>query len=412
MWDKFYGTSERQDRCKRSWLAKPVGAYLQELADKGYQNTTLRIHTDNLLKFGEFLEQRGARSLADLPDWIEAFLRKGNQNIECVRNRRSVLTGFIRHLRSRGLVPPCPTPAAASQDERIGQYVRFLREHRGVCAEYAKHVTKCCEAFLAYVAGQRIRQLKAIEPKAIHQFITHEGNRYRRKTMGNRCSVLRGFLRYLHRQGIVPADLSRSVVAPHFYKHEECPRFITREQTRAVLEAVDRGTRQGRRDYAMMLILATYGVRGIEVVRLQMKDIDWRAEQLHIRLRKAGNSTVYPLAPCVGDAILAYLQNDRPKSRHPEVFLSCKAPFRPLVYAAGLGYLARRYMAEAGVQVDRAGTHTFRYSCAQRLLDQQVPLKHIGDYLGHSDLNSTLRYTKMAIEPLRDIALGDGEDLL
>jgi integrase len=162
----------------------------------------------------------------------------------------------------------------------------------------------------------------------------------------------------------------------------------------------------------MMLILATYGVRGIEVVRLQLKDLDWRAEQLHIRLRKAGNSTVYPLAPCVGDAILAYLQNDRPKSRHPEVFLSCKAPFRPLVYAAGLGYLARGYMAKASVQVDRAGTHTFRYSCAQRLLDQQVPLKHIGDYLGHSDLNSTLRYTKMAIEPLRDIALGDGEDLL
>jgi len=162
----------------------------------------------------------------------------------------------------------------------------------------------------------------------------------------------------------------------------------------------------------MMLVLATYGVRGIEVVRLRLKDIDWRTEQLRIRSRKAGNNTVYPLSTCVGEAILAYLQNGRPKSRHPEVFLSCKAPFRPLVYAAALGCLVRRYMAKAGVEVDRPGTHTFRYSCAQRLLDQQVPLKHIGDYLGHGDLHSTQRYTKIAIEPLREVALGDGEDLL
>ena len=276
----------------------------------------------------------------------------------------------------------------------------------------AKHVKACCEVFLAYVAGRRRHQLKTIGPPVIHRFITHEGNRYQRRTMGDRCSVLRGFLRYLHRQGIVPADLSPSVVAPRFYQHEGCPRFITRDQVCAVLESVDRDTPQGRRDYAMMLILATYGVRGIEVIRLRLKDIDWRAEQLRIRSRKAGNNTVYPLATHVGEAILAYLQNDRPKSGHPQVFLTLKAPFSPIRYTAQLGYLVRRYMAKAGIQVDRPGTHTFRYSCAQRLLDQQVPLKHIGDYLGHGDLNSTQRYTKMAMEALREVALGDGEDLL
>ena len=411
MWHKLYRTSERRSRCAPSWLAAPLDAYLQELAQKGYRDNTLRIYGDNLFGFGEFLKQRGIRSLAALPDWIKAFLRRGNQKVKCVRSRRTALTGFVCHLRNRGLIPPCETPPATPRDELIGQYVRFLHEHRGVCVEYSKHVKKCCGTFLAYVAGRGIGQLKSIEPKTIHRFITHEGNRYCRRTMGDRCSVIRGFLRYLHRQGILPVDLSRVVVAPRFYKHEGCPRFITREQTRAVLEAIDRGIPQGRRDYAMMLMLATYGVRGIEVIRLQLKDIDWRAEQLHIRTRKAGNNTVYPLATRVGEAILAYLK-DRPKSCHPQVFLTFKAPFGPVKYTAQLGYLVRQYMAKAGIQVDRPGTHTFRYSCAQRLLDQHVPLKHIGDYLGHGDLNSTQRYTKMAIEPLREVAMGDGEDLL
>jgi site-specific recombinase XerD len=377
MWDKLYRTSERQDWCARSWLADTVGAYLQGLADGGYRNTTLRIYADNLFRYGVFLGQRGIQSLAALPDWIEAFLSKGNQRIECLRNRRSALNGFITYLRNQGLIAACQAPPATAQDELIEQYTRFLREHRGICAEYAKSVRRCCGSFLAYAARKGLHQLRTIKPEVIHRFITHEGTQYHRRTMGDRCSILRGFLRYLHRQGITPADLSPSVV-----------------------------------DYAMLLILATYGVRGIEVIRLRLKDIDWRAERLCVRSRKAGNNTVYPLATRVGEAILAYLQNDRPKSHHPQVFLTLKAPFAPIRYTAQLGYLVRRYMAKAGIQVDRPGTHTFRYSCAQRLLDQQIPLKYIGDYLGHGDLNSTQRYTKMAMEALREVALGDEEDLL
>lgn len=412
MWHRLYKTAERQHRCTCSWLATPVGGYLRALAAAGYRDRTLRIYADILFGFAEFLEQRRIRSLAKLPEWVDAFLRRGNQQVYCIRNRRSVLNRFIRYLRDQRLIAARKTPPLTAQDKLIGRYIQFLREHRGVCVEYAKHVAECCHTFLGYVAGRGIHQLKAIEPKVIHGFITREGNHYRRRTMSDRCSVLRGFLKYLHRQGLTPADLSPLVIAPRIFMHEGCPRFITNEQTQAVLAAVDRATSQGRRDYSMLLIMATYGLRGIEVIRLRLKDIDWRAEQLHIRSRKAGNNTVYPLARSVGEAILLYLQNDRPKSRHPEVFLSFKAPFRPLIYAAGLGYLARRYMVKARVRVDRPGTHTFRYSCAQRLLDRRVPLKHISDYLGHSDLNSTQRYTKIAIEPLREVALGDGEDLL
>ena len=162
----------------------------------------------------------------------------------------------------------------------------------------------------------------------------------------------------------------------------------------------------------MLLLLAIYGLRGIEVRRLRLDDIDWRQQQLHIRRRKAGNSTTYPLDSAVGEAIVAYLRNERPDSPHRQVFLSSLPPFAPLLTTAPLSRTVRTCLAAAGIRVERAGTHTFRYSCAQRLMEQQVPLKTIGDFLGHLDPDSTHRYLKIALRQLRDIALGDGEDVL
>jgi site-specific recombinase XerD len=143
-----------------------------------------------------------------------------------------------------------------------------------------------------------------------------------------------------------------------------------------------------------------------------LEDIDWRNKQLHIRGRKAGNNTTYPLATSVGDAIIEYLQNGRPPSSHREVFLSVIAPFRPLLSGFALGSHITKYLQQVGIAIHRPGTHLFRYSCAQRLFEEGMSLKLIGDYLGHADLNSTQRYTKIAFDQLREVALGDAEDLL
>jgi integrase len=202
------------------------------------------------------------------------------------------------------------------------------------------------------------------------------------------------------------------VVSPHLFAHECCPRFLTRAEIRAVLSAVDRRTPLGLRDYAILLLLSTYGLRGIEVIRLRLEDIDWRNERIRIRARKAGNETVYPLAPSVGRAVLAYLKRGRPVSPDREIFVSEAAPFRALRRTSALGCVARKHFAKAGIHVERPGAHTFRYSCAQALLEDQTPLKTIADFLGHRDPSSTHRYTMIALDDLRGVAMGDGEDLL
>jgi site-specific recombinase XerD len=210
---------------------------------------------------------------------------------------------------------------------------------------------------------------------------------------------------------VVALDLSGVVIAPRVYQHDQCPRFLTRPQIDAVLAVIDRKTPVGRRDYAMLLLLTVYGLRGVEVARLRLEDVDWRNQKLHIRGRKSGNSTTYPLAASVDHALVDYLRHGRPPSPHREVFLSVIAPFRLLRSGAALAGHIVNYLHQAGIAVDRPGTHLFRYSCAQRLFEEGMSLKCIGDYLGHSDLHSTQRYTKIAIDQLREVALGDAEEL-
>jgi len=403
----------RRFLCQQSRFKELVAGYLSSLAAQGYKQTTLCLYERSLLRFGEFVEEQQVRDLNRVEDWISPFIAHIKSTGHGPNLWRSMLRRFLLHLQREGLMaPPAVTSPAFPHQAIVDKYVSFQRDHRGVCVEYAKNIRQCCAAFACYLAERGVTHLRAIRPDLIQGFVTFEGTRYRRKTMSLRCYVLRGFLRYLYRQGIVSKDLAPLVTAPRLFQHEECPRFLTPMEVKGVLGAIDRSWPQGKRDYAMLCLLLTYGLRGIEVIRLRLDDIDWQREQLRIRARKAGNNSVYPLAPSVGNAVLAYLQEVRPSSRHREVFLSTKPPFSPLVYTCTLGCRVRRYMLQAGVIVDRPGTHTFRYSCAQRLLDKGLPLKAIGDYLGHRNPGSTQRYTKIDVEHLRAVANGDGEDLL
>jgi integrase len=224
--------------------------------------------------------------------------------------------------------------------------------------------------------------------------------------------MLRRFLAFLHSRGVTPTDLSAVVLSVRCYQHEQCPRFLTRTQIEALLAAIDRDTLLGKRDYAMVLLLAIYGLRGLEVVHLRLDDIDWRRQQLHINRRKAGNDTTYPLATSVGEALLVYLRQVRPPSSYREIFLTMEAPVTPFCGTATLRKRIQKYASLAGVEAPRLGAHVFRYSCAQRLFEQGTPFKTIADYLGHGALGSTRRYVKIALEQLREVALGEEEDLL
>jgi integrase/recombinase XerD len=177
-----------------------------------------------------------------------------------------------------------------------------------------------------------------------------------------------------------------------------------------MFQAVDRRTARGRRDYAILLLLVTYGLRAHEVARMTLDDIDWKRERLQIPERKAGHWTAYPLASVVAEALIEYLQSGRPQTEDRHIFFRTLAPRVP-IRSSAISSAVAIYLRKAGVQVHRAGSHTLRHTCVQRLIDAEFPLKTIGDYVGHRSPQSTEIYTKVAIAALRAVAMGDGEEL-
>lgn len=178
-----------------------------------------------------------------------------------------------------------------------------------------------------------------------------------------------------------------------------------------MLLSIDRRSELGKRDYAILTLLASYGLRAREIVALSLDDFDWIHNQISIPMRKGGHSTRYPLSATVGEAVIDYLQVRRADVDHRQVFLTVKSPYTPIQHWRVSSMTGDR-MRDIGIPVARAGSHTLRHACVQHLVEAGLPFKTIGDYVGHRDPASTLVYGKVAVHKLREIVTGQGEEML
>lgn len=412
MLDSLFSSPTWWASARRSWLWSLIEGFLRHLAVQQYARGTLRGYASRLLAFAAFTTRQGVCDVRQLFSWLDPFVAQVPTQAALRRPIRALLARFLRHLQEAQVIP-APLPPPLSPDALlIEAHLQLLHEQRGLAPATLHGRRHLYQALLTFLTAAGLSGFRSLQPEHLHRFIIDQGARYSRQTLHAHCSMLRDFLSFLHQRRVLATALAAAVVSPRVYQHEQCPRFLTRAEVEAVLAAVNRDTPIGRRDYAMLLLLALYGLRGGEVLKLRLDDIDWRKQLLHIRRRKAGNCTTYPLSAAAGEAVLAYLRDGRPENTPRQVFLTTVAPFTPLAGSSTLACRIKQYLALAGVRVARPGTHSFRYSCAQRLLDQGLPLKSIGDYLGHQDSNTTQRYTAIALEQLREVATGDGEALL
>jgi site-specific recombinase XerD len=224
----------------------------------------------------------------------------------------------------------------------------------------------------------------------VDAFLTHQSKTTGRRGMRPICYALRSFFKFLRRQGHPLPDRLEQFPMPRIYRHEDLPCFIHADRVQRLLDGVDLATNAGIRDYAILLLLSTYGVRAAEVARLELDDIDWAGEIVHLRRRKSGRTDRLPLSIPVGEAILEYLRRARPKTTFRQIFLTTRAPVRPFKNGAIVTGLARKYLVAAGVDLPRLGAHTLRHTTAQHLLTEGFSYKIIGDYLGHYVASSLL----------------------
>jgi integrase len=300
------------------------------------------------------------------------------------------------------LVPTAPTPT----ERHVAEYRRYLDRVRGLATGTINmHVGTAAE-FLRFLdhdtRPQRLCELRGADVEA---FIAKTGKRVGRGRMGQITAALRTFLRFLAATGEVPTGLDARVDSPRIYRGERLPRAIPWEAVRAFLRSVDRSTPKGRRDFAIFLLIATYGLRSSEVRALNLDDFAWRARQFYVPRPKVGTPMLLPLTDEVVAALLDYLQHGRPKSACRQVFLRVEFPLGPLGQGT-IGGAFHTWAQRAGTVLPaRCGPHCLRHALALHLLRQGSALKTIGDILGHRSAESTGIYLRLDVDDLRDVAL-------
>ncbi len=367
-----------------------------------------------------WLEQQSVPVEEAGPQHIDGFIQ---MKLEA-RQRRAALPrnpsrvrrryeGPIRRLL-RMLNPnwPPPEPPATDRErfqrEVLDGYRRWLTDVRGLSVGILRRNGQAARMFLQWLGNKADRgSLHLVGVVEIDGYFDWRMGKLRRTTRSGVASCLRSFLKYLHADGFVPGDLSPLVSGPVLYKFEDIPRAFTEEQVKTMLEITKRDkTPVGLRDYAILTLLATYGLRAGEVAQLRLDDIDWRAEKLYVRQTKTGNELFLPLVRAVGDALLNYLRRGRPQTELREVFLHARAPLGPFRGGSSLHGVVAHRLKEAGIQVEgRHGPHAFRFARAGSLLRGTVPVKIIGDLLGHRSAESTEVYLRLATDDLRAVSI-------
>ena len=310
---------------------------------------------------------------------------------------------LLEYLEQQGqLASTPPTPS----DRVIAAYRGYLARVRGLAPTSVQRHAVLIGHFLRFLTyDDRSQGLHGLQVTEIDAFVADAGRHMGRITIQKVAAILRSFLRFLAAHGEAPVGLDAHIESPRHYRGERLVRALPRDAVLSLLQAIDRSTLKGRRDYAMLLLIATYGLRVSEVASLDLDDIAWRTRVIRVPRPKVGTPLAVPLTDEVATALLDYLRHRGPETRERRLFLRVRAPRGPIKSTAVCDVFDA-WAAHAGLHVPAlSGPHCLRHSLAMHLLRQGTPVKTIGDLLGHRSVESTGIYLRLHVEDLRDVAL-------
>ena len=297
-----------------------------------------------------------------------------------------------------------------SREGLLADYVRYQRRDRGLSESSVARHQRYAGLFLKNIeqAG-RICLLEALSVDRIQTYLSGYAKSHGRALNRLMFTTLRMLLRYLYLEKHLPSDLSDAVPTIKYYQLSHIPRGISEEAIAKLLSSIDRSQDIGRRDYAIVLILSTYGVRGVHVRQLRLDDILWEENKIVFKATKGGKRIIQHLTGSVGNALLDYLGQSRPKhTSFREVFLTCRGRPKPFSKPCILSEVVSRRLRSAGIELPEGvtrGTHSFRHAFATRMVCGSQPFKHVADMLGHKCINSTMIYTKIDLPTMRQATL-------
>jgi site-specific recombinase XerD len=286
---------------------------------------------------------------------------------------------------------------------QIAAFARYLREERGLSLVT---ISTRCERLTWFFESLNPHRdsLRTISIADVDAFLEAKGSQgWKRSSLASLTDSLRSFFRHAVGQAWCDSGIAANIEAPRLYAQEGIPAGPSWEDVQRLL-ASSRGNRPvDIRDHAILMLLAVYGFRRSEVALLQLNDLDWEGERIVVTRSKVRRIQNYPLVPEVGEAILRYLREVRPRCAHRALFLSLAAPIRPLS-AGSISPIVRARLKALEVPLAHRGAHCLRHACASHLLESGFSLKQIGDHLGHRSAKSTLNYAKIDLVGLRQVA--------
>lgn len=389
--------------------SRPLGLHLDSFASAleraRYTPSTIRIKLRLVADLDEWL-QRSGRTVTDLnQDGVKVFLAARRRRHRRHRVDRPTLRHFMEHLQRKGVI--AMTPVVAVEETPMlkleRRYEDYLRKERGLNAKTIKNNRILVHRFLFEHFGKEPLRLEVLQAADVSRFIIkhrrHMGSKYAQAMV----SGLRSFFRFLVVDGKTAIDLTRSLPTVPCWRNATVPKYLSDEEVEQILASCDRRISVGRRDYAVLLLLARLGLRAGEVARLQLDEIDWRAGEIHV-LGKGQVRDRLPLLPEIGQALVAYLRRDRPRGSCRHVFLRAIAPRDGFTSPNTVSTIARRAVERAGLQPPFKGAHIFRHSLATKLLRCGASMAEIAEVLRHRNTATTEIYAKVDIRRLRALA--------
>lgn len=336
---------------------------------------------------------------------VEEYLRYRSRK-QCIQaGDRAALKRLLSVLREAGVIAPAAQPPPTPHEQIFELFSHHLREERGLAPKSIVHHLPFVRLFLREVCPGGVSDLSRISQADVTRYIERHARDQSAASGKSMCWALRSFLRYLHHKGLNSRPLAGCVPSIRRWKHAGLPTYLSEEQVQTVLDGCDRATALGRRDYAILMMLAKLGMRAGEVATLTLDDIDWRSGEMLIRAKGRQRARM-PIPPDVGAAVVAYLRDGRPKSSCRRLFLRMSAPQVGFASGCTITMIAKAALDRAGIHgYAHQGAHLFRHSLATQLLRSGATLSQIGQLLRHESHDTTRIYAKVDIGALRTLSL-------
>lgn len=392
----------------RVLLAGPLGdqvaGFVDVLISAGYQPASVSAKVLVVAQLGRWLGRRGLEVHDLVEGRVREFVRWRRRRYRAHRGAQETVIQLLRHLRTTGKLPPAvvlvKSGTAAVIDD---QYVTYLREERGLSLATIVNYLPLVQGFLADRFGKEPVHPVQVKAVDVTQFVLRNAHAMSPGRAKLLVTALRSFLRFLFLCGETEMDLTPSVPTVADWRLAKLPKFIPVKDVHRLLGACNRHTATGRRDYAVLLMLARLGLRASEVVQMSLDDIDWDGGELIVH-GKGRRHDRLPLPHDVGNALVEYLRHDRVSCTSRRVFLCSKAPRRGFAGPVAVCTIVRRAIERAGIRTPTKGAHLLRHSLATELLRRGGSLDEIGELLRHRSPDTTMLYAKVDLGSLREVA--------